>query len=268
MYLYISYQKQICHIFSYKIFQAFMLQSHWICVTISPNQKLPQRMGQLHRAAGRNSRPGRPHRQRAVACPSKIRRAHRKSLARHCAKSCWCRWVHGARALPWPEDSAKRRIFLLVDKFWYPAKSEEVASSLVPSLLINHCNSSSWLLPSWLVDLSFQSCCAFFVYQQWVIISRDVFVLPQCQGPEGQAGRCAYDPSGCQLQLGRFSIGHVGGTDRWRHQGVLLSVGPVGLGCSGSSSMVWGGEAIGLEHICPNRGEHRNDSIKQRKVNI
>ena len=100
-------KKQICHIFSYKIFQAFMLQSHWICVTISPNQKLPQRMGQLHRAAGRNSRPGRPHRQRAVACPSKIRRAHRKSLARHCAKSCWCRWVHGARALPWPEDSAK-----------------------------------------------------------------------------------------------------------------------------------------------------------------
>lgn len=126
-----------------------------------PQPKIASSEGQLHRAAGRNATPGRPHRQRAVACPSKIRRAHRKSLARHCAKSCWCRWVHAARALPWPEDSAKRRIFLLVDKFWYPAKSEEVASSLVPSLLINHCNSSSWLLPSWLVDLSFQSCCAF-----------------------------------------------------------------------------------------------------------
>lgn len=65
-----------------------------------PQPKIASSEGQLHRAAGRNATPGRPHRQRAVACPSKIRRAHRKSLARHCAKSCWCRWVHAARALP------------------------------------------------------------------------------------------------------------------------------------------------------------------------
>lgn len=113
-----------------------------------------------------------------------------------------------------------------------------MASSLVPSF--SSCNSSSWLLPSWLVDLSFQSCYAFLFINNESSFPGTSFALPQCQGPEGQARRCAYDPSGCQLQLGRFSIGHVGGTYRWRHQGVLLFVSPVGLGFSGSSSMVGG----------------------------
>ena len=104
-----------------------------LCHHFPQPKNCPQRMGQLHRAACKNSTPGRPHRQQAVACPSKILRAHRKSLARHCAKSCWCRLVHGARALPWWRFGEFEEKDLLVDKFWYPAKSEEVASSLVAS---------------------------------------------------------------------------------------------------------------------------------------
>lgn len=187
MYFNISYQKQICNLFFPSIYS--MLKSPWI----APNFTEP--LGRTQRQEGRiGSKP-----LRVLQRFCELTENRRRVTAQKAAGVVW----YTEQGLFPGEDSAKRRIFL-VDKIWYPAKSEEVASSPI-LLMISRCIISKLLCVS--------------IYQQWVIISRDVSALPQCQGPEGQACCCAYYPSRCQLQLCRFSIGHVCSTYRWRHGG-------------------------------------------------
>ena len=94
-----------------------MLQSPWICVTISPNQKLPHRRGNFTEPLGG------PQRQEGRIGSEPLRVLQRFG---ELTENCWRVTAQKAAGVVWyteqglfPDQKIRRntRIFLLVDKF-------------------------------------------------------------------------------------------------------------------------------------------------------